>query len=286
MGTVFRRAVLLSVLLLSRSALADGAAEVEVARGHFKTGLAYLDQGDYRKALQEFQAARAVFQRPEFDFNIARTYEWMGDAARAMRHYELYLAARPDAADAVETRRTVERLRRRVGTLKIVSVVPGARITVDGEPLEGPARDPVSITEGPHIVTASRDGYLSRSESVRVEAGALATVEVDPRPAGAPAPPSPLPPAPVSAPPPPVVVDADGPVPAGAAVAPPSLVFSPPPVPVKPSPSRRKLGLGLGLGLGGAALVVGAVAVGLAATGEDNWAYLDGCSGCKRVDFR
>src|SRR5579864_196900 len=91
--------------------------------------------------------ARAAAPRAEFDYNIGKAYENLGDAARAVRWYKSYLAARPNAADATETRNAIER----------VGVEPGARVLLDGEPVEREPDGRLAATEGPHLVRVERD---------------------------------------------------------------------------------------------------------------------------------
>src|SRR4051794_469646 len=128
-----RLAIALALLLLCGARVAaQEDPNLEVARGHFRTGVAYFDRGEYAKALSEFKAARALSGRPELDFNIAKAYERLGDAARALSYYERYFQARPDAGPDAEAREQLEALRRRVGKLRITTA-PEAHLTVDGE---------------------------------------------------------------------------------------------------------------------------------------------------------
>jgi tetratricopeptide (TPR) repeat protein len=169
--------------LLVASGAAYAEAPLESAKRHFRAGVDYFDRGEYGRALDEFRAAKQAAPLPELDFNIARTYERMGDAAHAMRSYEAYLAARPGASDAGETRGAIERLKRRIGWLRIAGTRAGERVTVDDEPVEALR---VAVTEGLHIVTVE-----TRSASVRVRTGAEVDVELPPAPALLPAAPEP-----------------------------------------------------------------------------------------------
>jgi tetratricopeptide (TPR) repeat protein len=236
-------------ILLSFALVGPAAAEdTELARRHFETGRAYFDRGDYGKALSEFKAAKEISGRPELDFNIASSYERMGDAAHAVRYYQAYLTARPNADDAAETNEALERLRRRVGTLRIVSRVPGAHLTVDGEPVETLGA-PVSLTEGPHVVNAALEGYRSATATAQVTAGTEATVTVDPQPVTAP------------------------------------LL---PPVEKPATRRRWPLWLGIGLGAAALVGVAVAVGVTQAPSGTDQWAAAKrSCTGsCEVVDLR
>jgi tetratricopeptide (TPR) repeat protein len=85
------------MLVVSAPALALDDPDTEVARRHFEKGRGFYDAKDYRHALDEFQAARRAKAAPGLDYNIARCYDRLEDYRSAVRHYQLYLDAKPDA---------------------------------------------------------------------------------------------------------------------------------------------------------------------------------------------
>jgi tetratricopeptide (TPR) repeat protein len=175
------------LMLCATSALAE-APPVEdpataAARGHFQAGQVYFQEGDLKRALASFREAARHVDSPALDFNIARTHDRLGDAARAVSYYERYLARRPDAQDRAEVDARIAELRPRVGTLTLVSRVPGATLLVDEEPAD--AGKPIRITEGAHRVVASKDGWYARTVEARVPGGGAVTLEIDPLPGAA-----------------------------------------------------------------------------------------------------
>ena len=99
--------------------------DAQVARGHFQRGAHFYDQGDYKEAIVEFEAARRIKSLPALDFNIGRSYERLerwGDAADA---YQRFLASQPPDAEPGLRERIVE-LRRRALAATVVVAPPAA----------------------------------------------------------------------------------------------------------------------------------------------------------------
>jgi hypothetical protein len=74
-------------------------------------------------------------------------------------------------------------LRKMVGMITLISRLPGASFTLDGEPVE-PVRlgTPMRVNAGTHRIVASKEGCLSKTVEVRVLGEQPVTVEVDPAP--------------------------------------------------------------------------------------------------------
>jgi hypothetical protein len=72
------------------------------ARRHFRLGLEAAQAGQYEVALAEFQAAQQAWPHPVTVYNIARSYQDLGDVANAISWYELYREAAPDKAGDVD----------------------------------------------------------------------------------------------------------------------------------------------------------------------------------------
>jgi hypothetical protein len=168
--------VWVTVCSLPALALGDEAA----ARGHFQAGQAYLERGELKRALAEFLSARRELDRPELDFNVARTYDRMGDAARSIDFYHRYLERSPAADDRAAVEARLALLEPRVGTLRVDCEVPGASIVIDEELSPTALGQPLRVTAGKHFVTVSKDGYSSRTVGVEVEGRREAHVKVDP----------------------------------------------------------------------------------------------------------
>ena len=88
--------------------------DTEVARKHFEKGRTAYDSGDYTTALGEFEAAKHAKPAAAFDFNIARCHDRLENYPEAIRHYDAYVAAKPNAPDVAEVRARIATLKQRV----------------------------------------------------------------------------------------------------------------------------------------------------------------------------
>ncbi len=89
--------------------------QLDEARRLFIEGTQHYQAGRLDEALQRFLAAWRIVPSPELAYNVARTYERMGDSQRGIEFYRNYLRqAAPDAAE----RQDVER---RIGELEAIA---------------------------------------------------------------------------------------------------------------------------------------------------------------------
>jgi tetratricopeptide (TPR) repeat protein len=75
------------------------------AQSHWHSGMAYLEEGEYAKALEAFTKAYELSERPSLLRSIAVAHEKLGDLASALGTIDLYLRQVPDAADIDDVRR-------------------------------------------------------------------------------------------------------------------------------------------------------------------------------------
>lgn len=76
----------------------------DLARRHFESGAAYLEESDYANALQAFEKAFELSKRPAILINLATVQERMGDLKAAIAALDKYLELAPEG----EHRGTVE----------------------------------------------------------------------------------------------------------------------------------------------------------------------------------
>lgn len=106
--------VALPWLILVAMVTAPAAAQTQdqaQARKHFVLAQAHEKNGDFTKAAAEYVEAYKYFASPEFFYNAGRAYELGGDAARAVEHYERYVALDPDGRAAATARAAIARLK-------------------------------------------------------------------------------------------------------------------------------------------------------------------------------
>lgn len=111
-SAMLRLALGLALVFLTATPLAQAQrrppteAQLERARALFVEGSDHYRAGRLDEALERFLQAWRLVPGPELAYNVARTYERMGDARRGIEFYQHYLQhAAPDAA----ARRDVER---------------------------------------------------------------------------------------------------------------------------------------------------------------------------------
>ncbi|MEQ8458334.1 MAG: hypothetical protein RLO52_26790 [Sandaracinaceae bacterium] len=86
-------------------------AQVEQARELFVQGSQHYQAGRLDQALESFLAAWRAVPSPELAYNVARTYERMGEAQRGIEFYRHYLRrAAPDAAEREEVEGRIREL--------------------------------------------------------------------------------------------------------------------------------------------------------------------------------
>lgn len=106
----------------SAEASADGPNEeagadrrlLDRARDLFVAATGHYEAGRLRRATRVFQASLALVDRPSTRFNLARTWQRLGQPGLAIVEYQAYLAGSRDAQDAAEVRALIDVLNSRV----------------------------------------------------------------------------------------------------------------------------------------------------------------------------
>jgi tetratricopeptide (TPR) repeat protein len=106
----------LSAALLCLSSVAQaqaGDTADDMARRHFESGVAYLEESDYENALRAFQKAYDLSKRPEILLNVAVVQERRGDVAGALAALRQYLDVAPKNTDVDTVRLRIQNLEKR-----------------------------------------------------------------------------------------------------------------------------------------------------------------------------
>lgn len=129
------------------------------ARTHYQQGVELAKRGDYKAALEEFNAAYAASPHFAVLYNIGQAEVALGRPQRAIDVLERYLR---DGKDDVppERRRAVEaqiaQLESVFASLSVATDPPGAQITVDGAVVGRSPLPATRVAAGSHVVTAVR----------------------------------------------------------------------------------------------------------------------------------
>ena len=107
--------VVVLICCSSASAAAQSASAAdELARRHFESGAAYLEESDYENALRAFQKSFELSKRPEILLNIATVEERRGQIAAAISALKQYLAAAPKGQHADTAQLRIQNLEKRL----------------------------------------------------------------------------------------------------------------------------------------------------------------------------
>jgi hypothetical protein len=150
----------------------DATTAVHEAGKHFDRGVALYRETDYRGSLVEFKRAYALSPNSAVLYNIGEAEYQLQDYANALTTFARYLAeAPPGSGHRVEVENDVEVLQARVGHLGIVTVPPGAEVSVDDQPAgKTPLNDRLLVSVGHRKVTAVYPGRTSVTRFVDVAA--------------------------------------------------------------------------------------------------------------------
>ena len=130
----------------------------DLARTHFESGAAYLQQSDLEGALREFESAYQLSPRPEILLNIATVYERMAKWPEAVKALERYLADAPDGEHAGTVQLRIDNLKKRIDDASKekpatesppVAKKPAEPSNADTAPAPAPAEPPSAATAVP-----------------------------------------------------------------------------------------------------------------------------------------
>jgi tetratricopeptide (TPR) repeat protein len=242
-------AAVAALALIAGASFASAAdpADAANAKQRFLAGAQLYSQGKFSDAVDQFLAADRIGPSAALSFDIARSYEKLGETSLTLRWYRDYLHRAGNPADAAKVHRTIVSLEHElqnkgVQQITVRSIPRGATVAIDGEPA-GVTPMTTDLPPGRHRLTMTHDGYEKAERLFNLapdEAQDIDTRLAQAAPAAA----APAVPAPVPGEPPPD----------SAAQAPPSAPYTAPaPRSQAASPTMRTLGI-IGMSVGGAAL--------------------------------
>ena len=124
----------LSLLSVHGPAFAQTSSD-DLARTHFESGAAYLEESDYDNALRAFQKSYDLSKRPEILLNIATVHERKADlpaAVAALKRFLSVAAANDEHIDATKLR--IQNLEKRIAQTPAGTTSPAAPAAVAAPP--------------------------------------------------------------------------------------------------------------------------------------------------------
>lgn len=120
----------------------------ELARRHFESGVAYLQESDYESALRAFEKAYELSKRPDLLLNIATVYERKGELGAAVSSLKKYLEVATDGDQRATVESRVANLEKRIAEKPQGKPDPGNGAKTPPPP-SGPATAPVPPGDQP-----------------------------------------------------------------------------------------------------------------------------------------
>ncbi len=175
-------------IVISLAAVFFSTAALAGARQHFMAGQDYYTQGRYKKAIEEFDEAYRLDPKPLLLFNIAQSYEKLGDLPKAVEYLKQYLEEDPEVEERATLENKIKNLESRIASTGITVKVneSEAKIYVDDKevgttPLDGV----IPVDTGTHKVRIQKEGFLDFTMNIAVSLGHSVPIEATLEPAEA-----------------------------------------------------------------------------------------------------
>ena len=140
-GSLVRGAWIIGALLfVPAAAAAQAPSSDELARRHFDSGAAYLQESDYENALKAFGKAYELSKRPAILINIATVEERRGNLDGAIKALKTYLELEPQGEHVETTKLRLQNLEKRASEQP--ASPPPAAVVAAPPPPAAPAPTP------------------------------------------------------------------------------------------------------------------------------------------------
>jgi len=148
---------------------------VQQAQVRWNEGKAYFDAGNFEAARVAFKQAYTVFPHAAFLQNLGEAELRTGRHVEAARHFTAFLRASSTGSPAQRelAKKSLAKAAERLGSIIVTTNVDDAEIRIDDEVV---GRSPLGslawfVEPGRHLITARKDGYLDGTERIDVAIG-------------------------------------------------------------------------------------------------------------------
>lgn len=156
---------------------------IENARVHFKLGVDFYRERNYRAALIEFQRAYAASPHYKLLYNLGQASLELQEDSNGIDYFTRYLregAAEINEERKAEVQENIGRLRARLATVTVTTNQAGAEIYVDETRIGvAPLSEPVKVSVGRRRFVAVKHGFPDAERVIDVAAGDQLAVELE-----------------------------------------------------------------------------------------------------------
>lgn len=153
------------------------------ARSHFKLGVAFYRERNYRAALIEFQRAYADAPHYKLLYNLGQASLELQEYASAIDYLTAYLkegGSEIVAERSAEVEQSIRYLESRIAYVRIMTNEPGAELYVDDTSVgKSPLDTAVRVGAGRHKFSAVREGQPPVERKIDVAAGDETEIRLD-----------------------------------------------------------------------------------------------------------
>lgn len=169
--------------LLHTAATPVRAQDRQEARRHLKMGVTLFQEANYEAALVEFEASFRELPSASALQNIAlcqtKLYRYV-DAIDTLQTLRTRFASELTPREAAKVEDALRNLSQLVGTLTLRVTPPGAKVTVDGRPVDDTELGrPLRLSSGEYRVEVSAPSHAPAARVVKVAGGESKTVSIE-----------------------------------------------------------------------------------------------------------
>jgi len=183
-------ACLLMVTGIAAHAHAQGeGADSDRANLLFKKGKIAFNASKYSDALRIYSEAWSLKQSPDIAANLAQTESELGMHRDAAEHFSFALAHLLPSTTEEQKQALAEGLaqeKKEIGSLHVTLEPEDSTLRIDEAAVSVPANGEIFLEPGEHAVSASREGYESRQQTVRLSKGSAQVLWLKLNPMGRP----------------------------------------------------------------------------------------------------
>ncbi|HEY4120842.1 MAG TPA: tetratricopeptide repeat protein [Byssovorax sp.] len=170
---------LLAATLVGPAAWASPAE----ADAHFKHGVELFKDNDYAAALVEFKRAYELDPKYQVLYNIGESQFQLQDYASALRTFQQYLnegGPKITAGRRADVEKDLDKLKKRVARLEVLTKEPGAAIAVDDVQFgKTPLDEALLLSAGHRKVTATLPGRPPATQLVDLAGGDTRSITIE-----------------------------------------------------------------------------------------------------------